>query len=143
MFEKTKARIARFEETHDNFRAAHQHMLDHREAYIAVPVALGAGYLLRGKFQSPDMEQIIKTNPSNRGLLYKSSQVIHNTLVQEMVRQGEPGRKTLWVEKQIWFPSRGLAAQAADVSKSSVSKCCNGIIDSVKNQHFVDGGDMI
>lgn len=143
MLDKYKDRFAKLEEDHENLRKIHQHVVANKTAYIAVPVALGVGYLLRSKIQAPDMEQIIETNPSNSGILYKSTQVINNTVVQEMVRQGEPGKKTFWVEKGIWFPSRKAAAIASGISHPSVSKCCDGIVESVKNQHFVDGGDMI
>lgn len=140
MLDKYKARFAKFEEDHESVRKVRIHFTENRNTYLVGAGCLGAGYLLRS---APDTTQILKTNPRISGIAYKSTQVINNTVVQEMVRQGEPGRKTLWVEKNLWFPSRGLAAQAANVSTSSVSKCANGIVDSVKGQHFVDGGDMI
>lgn len=140
MFEKTKAQIEKFQEDHENVRKAVQHVKDNKNFYIAAPAIFGAGYLLRA---NPDMKQVLKTHPRISGLAYKSTQVINNTVVQEMVRQGEPGKKTFWVEKGIWFPSRNAAAKAAGISFTSVQKCCDGVIDSVKGQHFVDGGDMI
>jgi hypothetical protein len=123
------------------YQKVKQHLKDNRKVYLVGVGCLATGYLLRSR--PTGMKQILENQPRNNGLLYKSSQIINNTVVQEMVRQGEPGKKTFWVEKQLWFPSRKLAANAANVSITSVSKVCDGAIDSVKGQHFLDGGNMI
>src|SRR4051812_47670834 len=129
MFEKTKAQIEKFQEDHENVRKAVQHVKDNKNFYIAAPAIFGAGYLLRA---NPDVKQVLKTHPRISGLAYKSTQVINNTVVQNMERQGEPGKKTFWVEKGIWFPSRKCAAIASGVSTTSVSKICDGVLESVK-----------
>jgi hypothetical protein len=141
MFEKAKERIKKLEEDHESIHKVVQHVEDHKETYIIGAGCLTAGYFLRGG--TPDVKQILKSHPRISGLAYKSSQTINNTVVQEMVRQGEPGKKTFWVEKQLWFPSRKLAAIASGISITSVSKVCDGELDSVKGQSFIDGGDMI
>lgn len=120
---------------------ARQHLKDNKKVYLVGAGCLATGYLLRSN--PTRMKQMLENKPRNSGLLYKSTQVINNTVVQEMVRQGEPGKKTFWVEKGIWFPSRNAAAKASGVSITSVSKICDGLLDSVKDQHFVDGGNMM
>jgi hypothetical protein len=143
MFDKYKARFKKFEEDHESVHKGIQHVEKNKTVYAAIGGSALTFAGVKAFGRTPELKQILKSNPSISGIAYKSSQVINNTIVQEMVRQGEPGKKTFWVEKGIWFPSRKCAAIASGVSITSVSKICDGVLDSVKGQHFVDGGNMV
>jgi hypothetical protein len=125
------------------FEKVKLHLKENKKFYAVGAGGMVAGAILTGVVKRPDVGQLLNNRASGTNLLYRSTQIVNNTVVQDMVRQGEPGRKTYWVEKGVWFPSRNAAAKAAGISLASVSKCCNGIIESVKDQHFVDGGDMV
>jgi hypothetical protein len=138
MFEKQRQAM----NNNAQYQKVKLHIQKNKNTYLLTAGAFGTGMIIRGNMSgTPPI--FLTTNPRIGGLAYKSTQTITNTVIQEMVRQGEPGRKTFWVEKQLWFPSRGMAAKASGLSTASVSRCANGLIESAGKQHFIDGGDMV
>jgi hypothetical protein len=53
MFEKSRERLERLEQTHETFRTVVQHIHKHQSAYIAGPACLAIGFVGGKYFQRP------------------------------------------------------------------------------------------
>lgn len=62
MFDKSRERIARLEETHETFRNVKKHLEQHKSAYIAGPACLAIGFVGGKYFQRP-IEVAIDNSP--------------------------------------------------------------------------------
>lgn len=92
-------RLTKFEEDHDSFRRLHQHVVEHRQFYMAVPVILGVGYV-GGKYQQRPIN--IDVRP-----------VIHNSPVFSH------GMEVLGEGDDIWI-SDALAQELKDLGRSVI-----------------------
>jgi hypothetical protein len=138
MFEKTKARVSKLEETHDNVHAVLQHVRDHREAYLVGAGCLSVGFVGGKYFQRPI--EVITKPVFNNTVAPVIAPVMNNigNQVINTVNNGSYARKIVrCVETDELWPSMSKAAEAAGHTLQVMSKHIHGHTSDLDGRHYV------
>lgn len=84
MFEKTKARVAKLEETNETFRRVSTHVKEHKNTYLGVGGGAVAGIVISHRSG-------LKQTIGSFNIMYRSTAT--NIVVTNVTRRGHPGYK--------------------------------------------------
>jgi len=110
MFDKTKERIAKLEETNETFRNVKRHLQDNKKVYIVGTGFLGVGFVGGKYFQRPiviDFQPVINNAPTFNN--HNVGNVVNNTVnnlgrLSKIVRDvatGEEWQKIRYLAEKI------------------------------------------
>jgi hypothetical protein len=134
VFEKTKARIAKYEETHANAHAALQHLRDNRTTYLVGAGCLTAGYFLHG-VRAPDVVQTFANSTDNIATVINRSKNV-DVVIKYLNARNYNANGCRCIETGEEWPSQIEAAIAKTIAPSILSKHLNGRFDNAKGLHF-------
>lgn len=145
MFDRTKERIAKLEETNENFRRAKQHVTKYKIAYIGAPVVFGAGFIGGKYFQRPitiDFQPVINNTPVFNN--HNIGNVVENTInnvghLHKIVKRIKPDGTEQFFES-VNDAARELAPEYGIKASSTldrISKVANGHIPDFREDKFV------
>jgi hypothetical protein len=140
VFEKTKARIAKYEATHDNAHAALQHIRDNKRVYAmgATGVSCLAIGTLTGMQLGGKPEMLLKFNPKQfMGIGYKCSQEMSNIVIQA---KGNPGDVVMRVRDRATWASKNEMARDLGIARSAVTNYFAGKIPNLNGDTFIELG---
>lgn len=131
MFEKTKARIAKFEESHDEARVVVEHVKRYQLVY-GCAVTAGVTMLITRQTIKPS-EIVINNTPTIAPVM--------NNIVNNTVNAGGYMRKIIrCIETDEMWSSMSKAAEATGNHLTMMSKHCNGHIEDLQGLHYVIEG---
>jgi hypothetical protein len=133
VFEKTKARIAKYEETHANAHAALQHVRDNKATYMVGAGMFGAGLIIRSR---PELKQVI----GSFNVMYKSDMT--NVTVTQLARRGHPGYMIKCVDTGETYASIRRACEAMGLNRVEMYKHLQGEMPNVRGHIFENLGEM-
>lgn len=132
MFENLKERIAKLEETNEDFRNAKAHVEKYKVVYAAVGSSAITLVAAKTFGNTPEIKQIIK--PKNQmGLGYKSQQIM-NTIV--LPAKGDPGDVVQNLRTLETYPSKGELAKTLGLPRSRVADYFAGRLPHLQGDEF-------
>lgn len=135
MFEKTKARIAKFEEDHDSLRKVHQHVTDNKLVYAVVGTS-AATFLVTKQFGGgPDVIQSFTNSTDNVATIINRSKNV-DIVVKYLNTRNYNANACRCIETGQKFASQEEAAEAFNMASSILSKHLNGGFEHAKGFHF-------
>ena len=145
MFDKTKERIAKLEETNETFRNVKRHLQDNKKVYFVGAGFLGVGFVGGKYFQRPiviDFQPVIQNTPTFNN--HNIGNVVNNTVnnlgrVSKIIRDVETGEE--------WQKMRYLAEKVAaergisyDHARTLISQNVHGLRDHVFGKTYEIAG---
>src|SRR4051794_18430194 len=134
MFDKYKARFAKFEEDHEAVRKVRIHFEENRDTYLVGVGCLGAGYLLRSH-SSPDVVQTFTDSTDNIGTVINRSKNV-DVVIKYLNARNYNAQPVRCLETLQEFPSQKEAAEAFKMASNILSQHLNGKFEHAKGFHF-------
>lgn len=139
MFEKTKERVKKFEETHETFRNAKKHVEKHKTAYACGATGIVCIFGTRTFARPTVITNIIEQAGPIVAPVFNNHNI--GNVVNTTVNNGGHMRKIIrCIETDEMWPSMKAAAEATGNTLVNMSKHCNGHTDHLYGMHYAIEG---
>lgn len=134
MFEKSKARIAQWDETNATFHKIHQHFQDNGNTYLIGVGCLAGGYFLRGK-TAPDVVQTFTDSTDNIATVINRSKNVE-VVIKYLNARNYNANPVQCLDTGERWASQIEASIAKHIAPYVMSQHLNGKIPNANGLHF-------
>lgn len=135
MFDKAKARVEKFEETHEEARVVIEHVKKYQLVYVSIGVATITCLIMRGVASQSASRDVIVT-AGRDAIVARKGIAMDNVSFISSNRQGPPSWVVRCLETGDVFTSQNSAAAELGITATNISRQINGLQENAQGFHF-------